>query len=830
MKAMMIYTKKISFLIWVFLLLCWTVSYPNSETVIRIKMLNSTTTAQLRGVNGFDTAGEVIQGVYDSGHKRHRFTITKTGPYQLWFDNAGGSNYTLDTKYGVDGGNNAKWLLAGDVKNNISSIKDSTISLSKMTQSALDFIGSGGSITNNPDDVSLETKPGSKIGIKDTYFIVEDTVALKTLPADTSKMIFLKSYSAGGNNGGGWFVATDSILGDPNSVFSFSTGTVGKMFYRSDILVKPKTLQSKWMIGNVSRIFSLMKANYTLIVNAGNHPISKTIEIPDSIDIIGEPGAVFVNSGNPDTLLKATGIKGDTSNLSSLYSPDNFDKYVVVKTPSKFSLEDWVITYSDGLFRRDTSWAEQHQIKSISNDTLFFYRPIVYRYDSTTAYVQKINYSPGHIKIKGIKFKSDGSDHPFSFSFGNNITVEECQFDSTHFLYMDTTAYVKLNGNFFTNSREISAKHCIFFQFNNNTVENHQTRVVQLFDCDYFQLNENNMSDVNSIGFGIWGSMYGTANHNSFSRLGAYGIDAGRYTHYSDFSYNIFNEVGPSTAISINRCVGNNITGNKLHILNNNVVNGMTFEAATRCIYSNNILRGWGASGQTSNEGIVGAGSPNEDSTEAFKSSTVVEKSCPGNIVKHNIFENLPGTCIVLSDTVPGGKHNVSTLIEGNLFKDSWRGVNVKHGNLNTTLLNNRHINTTQDVYIVRDSTVVSDKSITTDEIDLSGSAATLNVWSADQDYALLYAVLVYTEASSSDTGVNWELGIMKDNGDIDDDWFISGTPSGVSKSRGSKEYYNYDNFNSHILERGSTIRLKCVGGKTGAGQFNLILKLARIK
>lgn len=47
-------------------------------------------------------------------------------------------------------------------------ILDANVTLPKLSQAVLDYINAagGGTITNNPDDVTLETKPGSTIGIK----------------------------------------------------------------------------------------------------------------------------------------------------------------------------------------------------------------------------------------------------------------------------------------------------------------------------------------------------------------------------------------------------------------------------------------------------------------------------------------------------------------------------------------------------------------------------------------------------------------------------------------------------------------------------------------
>jgi len=52
-------------------------------------------------------------------------------------------------------------------------VADSQVSLAKMTTAAVNYIGSGGNITNNPDDVTLENKTEITIGLHDSYI---DTV------------------------------------------------------------------------------------------------------------------------------------------------------------------------------------------------------------------------------------------------------------------------------------------------------------------------------------------------------------------------------------------------------------------------------------------------------------------------------------------------------------------------------------------------------------------------------------------------------------------------------------------------------------------------------
>ena len=61
-------------------------------------------TAQLRGITGTRTAGIILQGAYNAGWDMHVFQILVTGLYDLWFDIAGGSNYSKDSIWSGTGG------------------------------------------------------------------------------------------------------------------------------------------------------------------------------------------------------------------------------------------------------------------------------------------------------------------------------------------------------------------------------------------------------------------------------------------------------------------------------------------------------------------------------------------------------------------------------------------------------------------------------------------------------------------------------------------------------------------------------------------------------
>jgi len=72
--------------------------------IFRIRLPQSTYSAQLRGVAGTRTEGQTIQGVYNATYDMHEFAVTVTGRYELWVDVNGGSNYSKDSGWGgLDG-------------------------------------------------------------------------------------------------------------------------------------------------------------------------------------------------------------------------------------------------------------------------------------------------------------------------------------------------------------------------------------------------------------------------------------------------------------------------------------------------------------------------------------------------------------------------------------------------------------------------------------------------------------------------------------------------------------------------------------------------------
>ena len=248
-----------------FILLFAFVAMAQTTVKYRIRMPNSGYSAQLRGIASTRTAGITINGTYDANFSAHTFTVTVSGRYDLYYDASGGSTYTKDTGWS---GNFGKYIATGDFMDAVDTdfdnkvdvvddaaitatqIKDSVVSLQKMTTAAVNYIGSGGSVTNNPDDKTLENKTGSTIGIKDGFDVVADTTALKALTVTTpGARYYLKQLSATDNTGGGEFVYFSSgYAADNYNIFNASGGGsfVRQAWLNDDNHVTNKTI-SKYM-------------------------------------------------------------------------------------------------------------------------------------------------------------------------------------------------------------------------------------------------------------------------------------------------------------------------------------------------------------------------------------------------------------------------------------------------------------------------------------------------------------------------------------------------------------------------------------------------------
>lgn len=133
-----------------------------------------------------------------------------------------------------------------------------------------------------------------------------------------------------------------------------------------------------------------------------------------------------------------------------------------------------------------------------------------------------------------------------------------------------------------------------------------------------------------------------------------------------------------------------------------------------------------------------------------------------------------------------------------------------------TAPINNAGTNTTFDL------------SVHSGNLDLSGSATDLVTFFAECLCQLVGYSILYTEASSADTGVNIRVGRYQDGVALDDDYFDIST-SEVSKNLGYAKHFGTADLTQILLAAGDTMTVGIVGGKSGAGEVKLILQMANM-
>jgi len=135
------------------------------------------------------------------------------------------------------------------------SIGDSTITQPKLSQALVDFIGSGGSVTNNPDDQTLEATGVGTIALKENYAVAEDIADLQSWAQhdlETGDVVYLREVATGGYGGGEmvYFDSTDlkTLIGSavPDSGIVFSAPTADRVWARKAFVEKPDIIYPQW--------------------------------------------------------------------------------------------------------------------------------------------------------------------------------------------------------------------------------------------------------------------------------------------------------------------------------------------------------------------------------------------------------------------------------------------------------------------------------------------------------------------------------------------------------------------------------------------------------
>jgi len=120
------------------------------------------------------------------------------------------------------------------------------------------------------------------------------------------------------------------------------------------------------------------------------------------------------------------------------------------------------------------------------------------------------------------------------------------------------------------------------------------------------------------------------------------------------------------------------------------------------------------------------------------------------------------------------------------------------------------------------------DMTVKSEVLDLSGAATDVEVFHAVTKCQLVGYAIVYTEGSSSDAGVQIRVGRYQEGVALDNDYFDSST-SETSKDKGYVKHFTTSDLTNSVIEAGDTVTVGTAGGKTGAGEVMLILKIAEV-
>jgi len=122
----------------------------------------------------------------------------------------------------------------------------------------------------------------------------------------------------------------------------------------------------------------------------------------------------------------------------------------------------------------------------------------------------------------------------------------------------------------------------------------------------------------------------------------------------------------------------------------------------------------------------------------------------------------------------------------------------------------------------------VADITVKSEILDLSGAATDVEVFHAVTKCQLIGCAIVYTEASSADAGVQIRVGRYQEGVALDNDYFDSST-SETSKDKGYVKHFKTSDLTNSVISAGDTVTVGTAGGKTGAGEVMLILKIAEV-
>jgi hypothetical protein len=196
-------------------------------------------------------------------------------------------------------------------------IVDSTIVQADLSQALIDFVGSGGSVTNNADGTSIVVG-GSNLSVNqawlDTSRYEPDTTSLKarTVSGNGIAVVYLKQISSTNTNGGGGFALIDSTYRE--GIIAFNSAVAGKQWVRIDWLINPGVVNAYWL--GVAADNSTNDRDKFFSFSQNHMQNGWTLEVPDDTFLVDATNNPTADPGNAvmrfDTLSNITirGISG----------------------------------------------------------------------------------------------------------------------------------------------------------------------------------------------------------------------------------------------------------------------------------------------------------------------------------------------------------------------------------------------------------------------------------------------------------------------------------------------------------------------------------------
>jgi len=149
---------------------------------------DSTYTAKLIGLSGTNTGGNSYTGTYDIDFNSHYFDVVETGWYNMYFDENGGSSYSLDSGW------SPRYIPGSDART-FAFFADSGMTLTELRRllsAAAEAWVTGGSVPSDylPDDNTIKLNASDSTFYVDNHLARIDTLQESATPSITSAMYY----------------------------------------------------------------------------------------------------------------------------------------------------------------------------------------------------------------------------------------------------------------------------------------------------------------------------------------------------------------------------------------------------------------------------------------------------------------------------------------------------------------------------------------------------------------------------------------------------------------------------------------------------------------